>query len=91
MINYTSVLKTTHYCLLDYTYATFNVNGSVDGRDGGEGIFGGFELKFGAVAGFGSKYDFVLIIKCQILLGIGVILIGCILVKCRWLLGAAAP
>ena len=29
MIDYTSVLKTTQNCLLDYTYATFNVNGSV--------------------------------------------------------------
>ena len=28
MIDYTSVLKTTHNCLLDYTYATFNVNRS---------------------------------------------------------------
>ena len=28
MIDYTSVLKTTHNCLLDYTYTTFNVNRS---------------------------------------------------------------
>ena len=28
MIDYTSVLKTTHNCLLDYTYATLNVNRS---------------------------------------------------------------
>ena len=28
MIDYTSVLKTTHNCLLDYTYVTFNVNRS---------------------------------------------------------------
>ena len=32
MIDYTSVLKTTHNCLLDYTYVTFNVN-----RSGGGG------------------------------------------------------
>ena len=28
MIDFTSVLKTTQNCLLDYTYATFNVNRS---------------------------------------------------------------
>ena len=30
MIDYTSVLKTTHNYLLDYTYATFNVNRSAN-------------------------------------------------------------
>ena len=29
MIDYISVLKTTHNCPLDYTYATFHVNRSV--------------------------------------------------------------